>query len=257
MDKLEWGNVAQWLSALVALGIALLTINGFFFSRSSSQELVAYLQSELAVKNQRIAALEVRGRDLEASVASAQSGLGDVARRKAELEKQVADLDAQQQSFVRKTQEMNAILSRAEFSLVKEKIGARLSSMTGRVIALRLVEEFDKGEGVRARTERPWDSHLSRIREIADQLPDRDRPLAKAVVANFVQQCSHLSGAAIQIPALRTPKEGDASAYNGERDKTPNSERDKTSVASRFNALTRQVEKLERDIDVCFLSVTP
>ena len=257
MDKLEWGNVAQWLSALVALGIALLTINGFFFSRSSSQELVAYLQSELAVKNQRIAALEVRGRDLEASIASAQSGLGDVARQKAELEKQVADLDAQQQSFARKTQEMNAMLSRAEFSLVKEKIGARLSSMTGRAIALRLVEEFDKGEGVRARTERPWDNHLSRIRDIAEQLPDRDRPLAKAVVANFVQQCNQLSGTAIQIPALRTPKDGDTSAYNGERDKSPNSERDKTSVASRFNALTRQVEKLERDIDVCFLSVTP
>lgn len=249
MEKLEWGNVAQWLSALVALMLALLTINGFFFSRSSSQELVAYLQSELAVKNQRIASLEARERELELSATTAQSSLGDVALQKAALEKQVADLDAQQQSFTRKTQELNAILAKAELSLVKEKMGARLSSMTGRAIALRLVEEFDRPEGVRARTERPWDSHLSRIREIAEQLPERDRPLARAVVANFVQQCSRLSSAAIQIPALRIPKEADASAYNNERDKTP--------VASRFAALTKQVEKLERDIDVCFLSVAP
>jgi hypothetical protein len=249
MTKLEWGNVAQWLSALVALMLALLTINGFFFSRSSSQELVAYLQSELAVKNQRIAVLEARQHELELSAKTAQSSLGDVARQKAALEKQVADLNSQQQSFSRKTQELDSNLAKAEFSLVREKIGARLSSMTGRAIALRLVEEFDKPEGVRARTERPWDSHLSRIREIAEQLPERDRPLAKAVVANFVQQCSRLSGTAIQIPALRIPKDTDTSAYNNERDKT--------AVASRFNALTKQAEKLERDIDLCFLSVTP
>lgn len=225
MNKLEWGNVAQWLSAICALGLAIFTINGLFFSRSSSQELIAYLQSELALRNQRIAALEARERELQLSVTNAQSSFGDLARQKAMLEKQV------------------------EFSLVKEKMGARLSSTIGRAIALRLVEESDRPEGVRARTERPWDAHLSRVRETAEQLPEGDRPLARAVVANFVQQCGRLSSAAIQIPALRIPKDADVSAYSNERDKHP--------VVSRLNALAKQVEKLERDIDVCFLSLAP
>src|SRR6185437_2901996 len=142
-----------------------------------------YLQSELALRNQRIAALEARERELQLSVTNAQSSFGDLARQKAMLEKQV------------------------EFSLVKEKMGARLSSTIGRAIALRLVEESDRPEGVRARTERPWDAHLSRVRETAEQLPEGERPLARAVVANFVQQCGRLSSAAIQIPALRIPKD--------------------------------------------------
>jgi hypothetical protein len=39
------------------------------------------------------------------------------------------------------------------------------------------------------------------------------------------------------------------SAYDFDRDKHP--------TAVRLNALVKQIEKLQKDIEVCFLSVTP
>jgi hypothetical protein len=48
--KIEWGNAPQWVSAVCALALAVLAIYGLFYSKTS-QALVTYLQSELAVRN--------------------------------------------------------------------------------------------------------------------------------------------------------------------------------------------------------------
>ena len=62
--KIEWGNVPQWMSAVCALALAALAIYGLFFSQTS-QALVSYLQSELAVRNQHIATMELREQQLQ------------------------------------------------------------------------------------------------------------------------------------------------------------------------------------------------
>jgi hypothetical protein len=70
--KLEWGNLPQWISAVCALALSLLALYGLFFS-TTSQTLVAYLQSELVARNQHISASEVRERELQLSVETAKS----------------------------------------------------------------------------------------------------------------------------------------------------------------------------------------
>jgi hypothetical protein len=248
MKKLEWGNVPQWVSAICALALAFLAIYGLFFS-TTSQALVAYLQSELAVRNQHIAALELRERELQLSVANAQSNLNGLADQKTLLEKQVALLNTEQESLTQKVKDLGSTLSKTEFSLVKEKIGAKLSSTIGSTLFLR-EDELYKPEGVRARSERPWDGQLSYIREIAEGLlPERDRPLARNVVVNFARQCERYSKIIIQIPALKIPKDADFSAYDFNRDKHP--------ISLRLTALNKQLEKVGKDIEDCFHSVTP
>jgi hypothetical protein len=243
----KWGNIPQGVSAICAVALACLAIYGFFFS-AASQALVSYLQSELAVRNQHIAALELREQELQRSVASTQSNLSGLTEQKASLEKQVAQLNAEQETVSQKVKDLDAALSKTEFSLVKERIGAKLSSTIGPTLFLQ-PDELYKPEGVRARSERPWDGQLSYIREIAEGLPERDRGLARNVVANFARQCERYSTITIQIPALRIPKDADFAAYDYNRDKHP--------ISLRLTALNKQLEKVGRDIEDCFHSVTP
>jgi hypothetical protein len=246
--EFDWGNVPQWLSAICALALAGLAIYGFFFS-ATSQALVSYLQSELAVRNQRIAALELRERALQLSVTNAQSNLNALGEQKTLLEKQVAQLNSEQESLSQKVKDLGSTLSKTEFSLVKEKIGAKLHSTVGPTLAFDLPRELDKPDGVRARSERPWDGHLSYIQEIAEDLPERDRLLGRKVVANFIRQCDPLSKIVIQIPALRIPKDADYSSYGYDRDKHP--------TGLRLKSVVQQIVKVQRDIEDCFQSVTP
>jgi hypothetical protein len=247
--QFDWGNVPQWVSAMCALALAGLAIYGFFFS-ATSQALVSYLQSELAVRNQRIAALELRERTLQLSITSAQSNLDALGGQKISLEKQVAQLNSEQESLSQKVKDLGSTLSKTEFSLVKEKISAKQRSTVGPTMALafNLQRELDKPDGVRARTERPWDGLLSFIQEIAAGLPERDRLLGGKVVDNFIQQCDRLK-VAIQIPALRIPKDADYAPYGYDRSKHP--------TALRLEAVVKQIERAQKDIEDCFQSVTP
>jgi hypothetical protein len=165
------------------------------------------------------------------------------------LEKQVAQLNAEQEAVSQKVKDLGSTLSTTEFSLVKEKIGAKLSSTIVSPIRFTLPEELDRPEGVRARSERPWDSHLPFIQRTAEELAERDRPLGRKVVANFVQQCDRFSKIVIQIPGLRHPKDEDYSPYDYDRSKHPS--------YLRLVAVSNQIGKVQRDIEDCFQSVTP
>jgi hypothetical protein len=220
MKNLDWGNAPQWVSAISAVTVAGLAIYGLFFS-STSQAIVAYLQSELTIRNQHIAGLELRERELQTSVAAVQSDLKGLAEQKELLLRQVASLNAERESLSAQITELGKSLSNTEFSLVKEKIGAELSSKVVSTVTFSLLQEYEeKPEGVRGRTERPWDDYLDFIRKTADQLPERDRPVARVVVANFEQQCRRLSNVAVQIPNLRPPKDtSDYAQYGWDRSK--------------------------------------
>ncbi len=111
---LDWGNVPQWISALCAFALAALAIYGLFFSQTS-QALVSYLQSELAVRNQRIATLELREQQLQASVKSAEANLSGLADQKTAAEKQIAQLNSEQRALSSKVKELGATLSTTEF----------------------------------------------------------------------------------------------------------------------------------------------
>ncbi|NVN85760.1 MAG: hypothetical protein HXX15_06685 [Rhodopseudomonas sp.] len=245
--KLEWGNVPQWISALCALALAALAIYGLFFS-TTSQALVSYLQSELAIRNQRIAGLELREQQLQLSVNTAQSTLRELADKKAVAEKQVAALNAEQETLSQKVRDLGLNLSNAEFSLVREKITAVLAS-TITPLDIILSDQLDTPEGVRAVVKRPFDEQSAYIKEIAGNLPERDRPLAEKVIASFRQQCSRFSAVVISIPAMRIPKGEDFSQYNWDRSRHP--------LAIKLQDLVKQVEKARTDIEACFRAVTP
>ena len=245
---LDWGNVPQWISALCAFALAALAIYGLFFSQTS-QALVSYLQSELAVRNQRIATLELREQQLQASVKSAEANLSGLADQKTAAEKQIAQLNSEQRALSSKVKELGATLSTTEFSLVREKIGTKLASTIISPVNIFLAEDLYKPEGVKARTIRPWDSHLKFIKETADALEERDRKLAAQVVANFIEQCDRLSKLVIQIPNLKIPRDADLSVYNYDRSKHP------TFV--RLEGLIDQISKTERGIEACFSTVKP
>jgi hypothetical protein len=133
-----------------------------------------------------------------------------------------------------KISELGANLLTTEFSLVREKISAKLSSTIVSTLAFNLSDELDKPEGVRARTERPWDGHLSYIQKTVEGLPERDRPLGRTIVANFIRQCDRFSKIVIQIPALKIPKDEDYSRYNYNRSDHP--------LALRLDAIVRKAD---------------
>lgn len=245
--KRDWGNISQVISALCALSLALLAFYGVFFSKTS-QALVSYLQSELAVRNQRIANLEGREQQLQMSVKDAEANLEDLAKQKEVAQKKIAALDAEQEALTQKITNLDSTLSNTKFSLVREKINTTLSS-TINGTSFFLEDRLEQADGVAAVTERPWDDKLAYIKKIAANLPEPDRDVGAQVVAKFAQQCGRYSKIAIQIPALRIPKGTDYSPYGYDRSKHP--------TAVRLRAIAKQLENVEKEIEKCFRSVTP
>jgi chromosome segregation ATPase len=129
--------------------LAALAIYGLFFS-TTSQALVSYLQSELAVRNQRIASMELREQQLQLSISQTQVTLGDLNEQRAGLERQVADLNAEREALSRKAESLGSTLSSTEFSLVREKISAKLASTIVSTLSLNLDTELWSAQGVQA-----------------------------------------------------------------------------------------------------------
>jgi hypothetical protein len=171
-----------------------------------------------------------------------------LAEKKAIAEKQVAALNAEQESLSQRVKDLGQNLSAAEFSLVREKITTVLAS-TISPLDIFLSEQLDTPEGVKALVKRPFDEQSAYIREIAGKLPERDRPLAESVISHFRQQCSKFSSIIISIPAMRIPKGENYAQYNWDRSKHP--------LAIKLSELVKQVEKARADIEACFRSVTP
>jgi hypothetical protein len=246
--KIEWGNAPQWVSAICAFALTVLAIYGLFFS-TTSQALVSYLQSELAVRNQRIAGLELREQQLQLSVKNAESNLGGLSEEKSELEKQVATLRVEQESYSKRVQELGSTLSGTQFSLAREKVGVKLASGLSElaVIRIHLGSDWLTPDGVRARMVRPWQSYLNSVEKAVADLPEADRAIARTVLEKFVQQCGRYSSVVVQIPALRVPPGADFSSYDNDRDKHP--------VAIRAKGISKQIEQAENDIEACFKAV--
>lgn len=238
------GNLAQWVSAVCALVVAGIAIWGVFFS-PTSQALVSYLQSELAVRNNRIAGLELRERDLQQSVAAARSDLGVLAKQKAELAAQVAGLNSERESMSRRVAELRDNL---EFAAVREKIGTELFSKLVSTIPFDLRRQLEEPNGIRPRNVRIWDDYLRFVEQTAESLTQSDRALGRKVAAAFAAQCITLSKIVVSVPALRyDPKGLPAGEYN--RDEHPD--------AIKLRPILAQLEKIRRDILECFKSVTP
>ncbi len=248
--SVDWGNAPQWVSAVCAFALAALAIYGLFFSKAS-QVLVSYLQSELAVRNQRIAALELREQQLQLSIATAQNNLNGLAERKDELESQLSSLKAQYETASKRMQQLNSTLVNTEFFLVREKIGAKVSSVISElmVLTIKLSEELTSPQGTRARTVKPWDYSLKFVQDTSAELPESDRILGRIVVEKFIQQCARYNEVVIQIPNLRIPRDADMSPYNYNSDKHP--------ASVRLEAIRKQIEKAENDIEACFKTVAP
>lgn len=235
------------VSAACALALALLAFYGVFFSQTS-QDVVRYLQSELALRNSRIATLEQTEQDLQRSILSSQSSLNGLSEQKAELEKQVANLKTAQESFSKQVQELGSMLAGTTFSLIREKISVALADGLSELAVIRIGIEVDwLAKGVRAREIRPWQSHLKSVEQAIAKLPEQDRLMGRSVYDKFVQQCSRYSSIVVQVPALRIDPNLDMSVYGNDRDKYP--------VAVRAKAVSKQIEKAEEDIQACFKSL--
>src|SRR5947207_1111235 len=132
--KIEWGNAPQWVSAISAILLALLAIYAFFFSKTS-QAVVAYLQSELALRNMRLASMEERERELQRSIGSAQASLDGLSEQKTALEKQVQSLNAEK---TKKTQELNDALASSDFAVTREKMVVEMTRVLGEFAMVRM-----------------------------------------------------------------------------------------------------------------------
>src|SRR5262245_9480065 len=174
--RLDWGNVPQWISAVCAIIVALVAIYALFFS-ATSQMLVAYLHSELASRNSKIAALEAREQQLHLLIS----------RREIEL---------------------GAIEQRLATALVKEKISTRIAGTMVVTWPLRLVDEF-YSQGIRPRKEQLWIAYLNFIRTVIEELPSNEQALGQEVLLKLNEQCSHLSKVVIDVPSIKLA-EGDA-----------------------------------------------
>jgi len=193
--------------------------------------------------------MELREQQLQLSVKSAEGNLADLAEQKVIAEKQVAQLNAEQQSLSQKVKDLGATLSTTEFSLVREKIGKQIASTIISPTNIFLALDLYKPEGVKARSIRQWDTHLEFIKETAGKLDERDRKLANQIVGNFIAQCDRFSKMTIQIPNLRIARDSDLSVYNYDRSKHP--------TYLRLEALVEQIDKTAKDIEACFNSVKP
>jgi hypothetical protein len=244
--KIEWGNVPQWISGICALFLALLAVYGLFYS-PTSQALVNYLQSELTVRNQRIATLELREQQLQLSISQSQATLGDLNAQKTTLEDQVANLNVERQALSRKAEELGSSLSNTEFSLVREKIGTKLASTMISTLSIKLDDELWSPQGVQARTVKPWDTYIAFIKKTADQLEDPDRNLGQQVVLKFVEQCGdRFSSQAVRIPAFRQAKSEEIPAGTWIRDDHPS--------AKKLDGYVKQVTAIQDAIVKCFNS---
>jgi hypothetical protein len=244
--KIEWGNVPQWLSGVCALFLALLAVYGLFYSQTS-QALVTYLQSELTVRNQRIATLELREQQLQLSISQSQATLGDLNAQKATLEDQVANLNVERQALARKAEELGSSLSNTEFSLVREKIRTKLASTMISTLSIKLDDELWSPQGVQARTVKPWDAYLAFIKKTADQLADSDRHLGQQVVLKFVEQCGdRFSPQEVRIPAFRQAKGEEIPAGTWNRDDHPS--------AKKLDGYVKQIAAIQDAIVKCFSS---
>lgn len=126
--KREWGNISQIVSAISALALCFLAIYGVFFSKTS-QALVGYLQSELALRNIRIVGLEQTEKDLQRSIAESKVSLNGLSEEKADLEKQIATLRVAQETFSKQAQELSTKLAGTTFSLAREKISVSMAGV--------------------------------------------------------------------------------------------------------------------------------
>jgi hypothetical protein len=243
----DWGNISQIVSAVAAIALALLAIYGFFFSKTS-QALVSYLQSELALRNIRIVSLEQTERDLHRSIAESQVSLNGLSEEKASLEKQIATLKLAQESYAKQVQELGTQLAGTTFSLVREKISVSLASVLSEldVISLKVSSDWLE-KGVPAQTIRPWKSYLKAVQEKIAALPEADRTMGGAVLNKFVQQCSHFNSVIIQVPALRVPTSENFASYGYQVEKHP--------TAARAKAISDQIRKAQDDIQACFKSL--
>jgi hypothetical protein len=94
-----------------------------------------------------------------------------------------------------------------------------------------------------------WDDELSELQRVASELPESDKPLARPVIAAFVQQCQRFSEVVIQVPQLRLAKDADFAKYNFDRSKDP--------IAQKAEAIKNSIFKLQKEIRTCFAAVTP
>jgi septal ring factor EnvC (AmiA/AmiB activator) len=212
MKQLELGNLSQIVSAATSLVVVVLAIWGVFFS-GASQAVVAYLNSELAARNSRIAAMEARERELtdsiktrEADLISIQEITSQLTSQRKRLEDQISRLEVERESLSGQAARLQESLGRSEFEVVREKIVGAIASRVNFVEPLRLYDEASRPTGSKARRVDLWTGYLQQLRDaLSKKLPQADQKLGAQVIQQFAAQCSRLSSLRIDIPALRFP----------------------------------------------------
>ena len=233
----EIGNLSQIVSALSAVIVAGIAIYALFFS-PASQMFVAYLHSELALRNSKIAAMELQEHQLRIQISQRETELRSI-------EQQITSLGSN--------------LSRSEFERVREKIkGELFGSKLLIVWPLNLVDEYFSKNGIRPRKEFLMQQYLEDARTTIEQFPKPEQELAYRVLQAFTEQCAHLNKA-IDIPALKHPGL-DVDAYLGSGDSKKylaNHQEVEAGADSKRDALSRRIFDAEDEIGKCLSSVLP
>jgi hypothetical protein len=235
--RFEIGNLSQIVSALSSVIVACTAIYVLFFS-STSQMFIAYLHSELALRNSKIAAMELQEHQLRIQIS----------QRETEL-----------RTIEQKITELGSNLSRSEFERVREKIKAELfGSKLVVVWPLKLVDEYFSKNGIRPRKEFLLPQYLAYATTRIEQFPKAEQELAQQTLRLFGEQCAHLNKA-IDLPALKHP-DIDVDAYLGNADSKKhlaNYKKLENDAESKFKVLSNRIFDAQRELGKCLGGVLP
>lgn len=267
-------NLPQWISAGTSVVTVSVALWALFFS-PASQALVQYLQSELASRNYKIADLEAqesllhlavgrREQELNALGSKAnelQGQLTGLASQRDQLQRQIVNLESERDLLASQIKDVDTKLGHTEFSLVKEKLAAQLSSRIIVVWPYNIMDEAYSPHGIRPRKEVLWGAYVSSMREKVNTLTPTEQELGNTVITNFINQCGQLSTISFDIPRLKTIQ-ADFTKRNSLNDLDVKKyddeiEKNNQDVSKKLDEIEKRVLTAEQDIENCLKGVTP
>lgn len=208
----NWAQVLSAASSLVTMVVAVWAI---FFS-PASQSVVDFLQSELALRNSKIATLEKSSEELNSQIELRQNEL-------ARLEERVTDTTSELDALTRTNKDLSDEKSNLSTAIEEQKQELEVYSANYEKLRIKFVagkfyaamqgsfvtsDEFDmimnwpKSE-VKVNV---WERHVKFVKDQLQSLKGGERKIGSEVIRRFVAKCAKIGNRSISIRPLTEPE---------------------------------------------------